>query len=117
MFRAFKNVLQEEGYLLTRQDANGGVIVAEVGQKATSGGVMLGQLRAGRVREIVINVWKIPDGKTVARLSLQLVRNYTLGGSDGDEIVEEPFYDEIFSLVKAELGRRERRRPDSKPTK
>lgn len=118
VYKAFKAVLQEEGYILKMQDVNSGVLVAELGQRLyQSAGVVLSAERIGRAREITINVNKLPQGKSEARVSLQLVRNYSMGGSSGDELLDRPYYDEVFALVKAELDRRASRRPDSKVTK
>jgi hypothetical protein len=110
VFRAFKTVLQDEGYLIKNQDMVGGLIVATIEKTDSSSGfwqALAGNsnYRTGEGFEVSINLEQV--GETVeARMTLQKLEQYSHGGQKGKEILDPALYKSFFAKVKTEVERR-----------
>ena len=119
VFRAFKTVMQDEGYIIKNQDMMGGLIVAEA-QSANRGAVFLQTLslfdshnrshptnyRTGQTFSWSVNLEEIQKGKVEARLILQRSDSFSQGGQVGREILKPEVYRNIFVKVDNEVARR-----------
>ena len=126
VFRAFKTVMQDEGYIIKNQDFEGGLIVAESQKPAESlsGGqfamaVAVGVLsgmsgnsatqnnyKTGQVFSWSVNLEEIQKDSVEARLILQRQDFYSQGGKRGREILDPEIYRNIFVKVLREIERR-----------
>ena len=122
VFRAFKTVMQDEGYIIKNQDFEGGLIVAE-GQKPvkTTGLEILSAIskglsddpyyrnqphRTGHVFSWSVNLEKIRDKHIETRIILQEKTLYSQGGQTGREVLEPEIYQNIYAKALREIHRR-----------
>ena len=112
VFRAFKTVLQDEGYIIKNQDMQGGLIVAH-SSKSTGGGLAflaaLGNnenYHTGTTYEVSVNLEEVRKNYTESRVIIQKVARYSQGGSRGGEVVDPALYKNIYSKVMVEVERR-----------
>ena len=112
VFRAFKTVLQDEGYIIKNQDMQGGLIVAH-NSKPTGGGMaVLAALggnenyHTGTTYEVSVNLEAIRKKYTESRVIIQKVASYSQGGSRGREIIDPALYRNIYAKVIVEIERR-----------
>ena len=112
VFRAFKTVLQDEGYIIKNQDMQGGLIVAHASKASSSGLIILAQLsgqpnyQTGTTYEMSVNLEEIRKNYIETRVIIQQIAAYSLGGSRGREIVKPQLYQNIYSKVVVEVERR-----------
>ena len=112
VFRAFKTVLQDEGYIIKNQDMNGGLIVAHASKASSTGTVMLAILagqsnyHTGTTFEVSVNLEEVRKKHIESRLIIQSVDAYSMGGSRGNEIVDPKLYKNFYSKVMVEVARR-----------
>lgn len=112
VFRAFKSVLQDQGYQIKNQDLAGGLIVATV-QKTDS---MAGwhrfwggndsNFRTGEGYEVSVNLEKVGKAVVESRVSIQKLEQYNMGGSQGDVILDPEMYKNLYQQVRTEVERR-----------
>jgi len=111
VFRAFKTVLQDEGYIIKNQDMNGGLIVATI-QKTDQSGAFWAALggsknyRTGEGFELSVNLEKVNPTTTESRLTIQKLEQYSMGGQQGQEILDEQMYKAFYDKVRVEVERR-----------
>jgi hypothetical protein len=111
VFRAFKTVLQDEGYVIKNQDLNGGLIVGTIQKSdgmARFNVIFNGDknYRTGESYEVSVNLEKI--GKTVeTRTTIQKVESYSQSGTQGDPILDPETYKNIYEKVSIEIKRRQ----------
>ena len=120
MFRAFKSVLQDEGYIIKNQDMEGGLIVAQASKKVSPGfwtymsAVASGlsstpsnnNYRTGVSFEVSVNLEEIRKNYVESRVIIQQVNSYSRGGSRGNEVISPEMYKSIYSKVRTEIARR-----------
>jgi len=113
VFRAFKTVLQDEGYIIKNQDMQGGLIVAHASKTSSSTGMVVlyalaGQhsYRTGTTFEVSVNLEEIRKKYVESRVIIQRVDAYSMGGSRGNEIIDPKLYQNIYSKVMVEVARR-----------
>lgn len=112
VFRAFKTVLQDEGYIIKNQDMKGGLIVAHASKASSSGLAVMAALagtqnyQTGVTFEISVNLEEVQKNYTESRVILQKVSSYSMGGSQGKEILSPELYKNIYSKVFVEVERR-----------
>ena len=112
VFRAFKTVLQDEGYIIKNQDMQGGLIVAQSSKSASTGMIILSALggqhnyKTGTTFEVSVNLEEIRKKYVESRVIIQRVDAYSMGGSSGNEIVDPKLYQNIYSKVMVEVARR-----------
>ena len=110
VFRAFKTILQDDGYQIKNQDLSGGLIVATIqktdGMAGWNSFFSSGQnYRTGEGFEVSVNLEKV--GKTVeTRLTVQKQEQYSMGGHQGDVILDPGIYKTIYEKVTTEVSRR-----------
>lgn len=111
IFRAFKTVLQDEGYIIKNQDMSGGLIVATI-QKTDSSSAFFATFggspnyRTGEGFEISINLEEIRPKMIETRMVIQKTEQYSLGGQQGHEILDEGLYKGFYDRVRVEVERR-----------
>ena len=114
VFKAFKNVLQDEGYIIKNQDFQGGMILATI-LKADDSSEWLAKInneqnyRTGEGFEVSISFDRINKKVTETRLTIQKIEQYSMGGSKGYEVLDPPLYKSIYDRVKVEIERRKAR--------
>ena len=115
VFRAFKTVLQDEGYIIKNQDMKGGLIVAHHSKPSGNRGFMIlanalsdrqQNYVTGTRFEISVNLEAIRKNYIESRLIIQQVNSYNMGGSQGTEIINPNLYRNIYSKVRVEVARR-----------
>ena len=112
VFRAFKTVLQDEGYIIKNQDMQGGLIVAHASKAASTGMVALAVLggaqnyQTGSTFEVSVNLEEIRKNYVESRIIIQKVDAYSMGGSRGREVLKPELYKNIYSKVMVEVARR-----------
>ena len=120
VFRAFKTVLQDEGYIIKNQDMQGGLIVAQASKKASHGfWTYLGAVGAGLSSnsqqydyqtgtnfEVSVNLEEIRKNYVQSRVIIQKTDTYKRSGSQGDEVINTEVYKNIYSKVRVEIARR-----------
>ncbi len=112
VFRAFKSVLQDEGYIIKNQDMEGGLIVAHSSKPSGSGAAFLavfsGQknYQTGATYMVSVNLEAIRKQYIESRVIIQKMESYSMGGSRGYEIVDPGLYRNIYSKVMLEVARR-----------
>ncbi len=111
VFRAFKTVLQDSGYVIKNQDMNGGLIVAQI-QKTDSSGAFFAAFggnqnyRTGQAFEVSVNLEKVNATTIETRVIIQTVESYSMGGQQGHEILDDKMYKSIYDSVRTEVERR-----------
>lgn len=122
VFKAFKSVLQDDGYIIKNQDYAGGMLLA---QKETSygGGTLIdiagvfgdvsvrqNQNRViGKGYEVSISFDAINKNLIETRLTLQQITSMSQGGKRGREVVDAKMYKAIYDRVLIEIQRRKAR--------
>ncbi len=112
VFRAFKTVLQDEGYVIKNQDMQGGLIVARASRRSSSTSAVFMALagqqnyQTGTTYEVSVNLEAVRKEYIESRIIIQKVDSYNLGGSRGREIVDPKLYKNIYSKVMVEVARR-----------
>ena len=112
VFKAFKTVLQDEGYIIKNQDMRGGLIVAQASRTHGAGYAILAGLAGsqnyptGQTFEVSVNLDEIKKGLTETRVIIQKTSSYSMGGSHGREIFSPELYKNIYSKVSVEIERR-----------
>ena len=113
VFRAFKTVLQDEGYIIKNQDMQGGLIVAHNSKSAGAGMAVLAALagnntnyKTGSTYEVSVNMEEIRKKYVESRVIIQRVDAYSQGGAQGREIIDPALYRNIYSKVMVEVQRR-----------
>ncbi len=113
IFKSFKSVLQDEGYIIKNQDYPGGMLLAQ--KETESGGGWAGVLSSmggnnntvtGKGYEVSVNFDKISKNNIETRLTLQGITSTSMGGKQGREIVEPKLYKSIYDRVIVEIERR-----------
>jgi|GEM_PF-3097957 len=120
VFRAFRKILMEEGYIVNSEDEQGGLIVGSLervdpfvrakrvlrvfggGDSASIGG----DHRKGEVFEISVNVDPADEGVVHVRMAIQKVEIYNQGERRGSVLVSEESYQSVFDKVNDEVERR-----------
>lgn len=123
VFRAFKNVLQDEGYVIKNQDMTGGLITAskktsnsyQYGSGLSIGGIHLGggtqngnmgRYPTGDEIEASINLEKINKNTTETRMNLQSTKSFSDGQDEQHEITDLNTFSSIYQRVSVEIERR-----------
>ena len=112
VFKAFKTVLQDEGYIIKNQDMKGGLIVAQAARKSGAGVMMLAALtdarnyQTGQTFEVSVNLDEIKKNHTETRVIIQETASFSMGGSQGQEVFSPELYKNIYSKVSVEIERR-----------
>ena len=111
VFKAFKNVLQDEGYIIKNQDYNGGMILATI-LKADNTSEWFAQMdgkqnyRTGEGFEVSVSFDRINKKATETRLTIQKVEQYSMGGTKGYEILDPKMYKSLYDKITVEIERR-----------
>jgi hypothetical protein len=111
VFRSIKTVLQDEGYVIKNQDMVGGLIVGSI--QRTDGMSNFNMVfnagknyRTGESFEVSVNLEKV--GKTVeTRMTIQRMESYSMGGTQGNSILDPETYKNIYEKVSVEIKRRQ----------
>jgi hypothetical protein len=111
VFRSLKTVLQDEGYVIKNQDMAGGLIVGTI--QRTDGMSNFNMVfnagknyRTGESYEVSVNLEKV--GKTVeTRMTIQKMESYSMGGLQGNPILDPETYKSIYEKVSVEIKRRQ----------
>ena len=111
VFRAFKTVLQDEGYLIKNQDMSGGLIVATIEKTDSSSSfwAALGgkqNYRTGEGFEVSVNLERVNETIVESRLTVQKLEQYSLGGRQGHEILDPQIYQALYKKIMVEVERR-----------
>lgn len=110
VFRSLKTVLQDEGYVIKNQDMAGGLIVGSIQKTDSMSGFNMvfnagKNYRTGESYEVSVNLEKI--GKTVeTRMTIQKMDSYSMGGTQGNPILDPETYKNIYEKVSVEIKRR-----------
>ena len=120
VFRSFKTVLQDEGYIIKNQDMEGGLIVAQASKQVSRGfwnyaaaftsglsGRQSNDYRTGTSFEVSVNLEEVRKNYVQSRVIIQQVDSYNRGGLRGQEVVSPEMYKNIYSKVRTEIARRE----------
>src|SRR5205814_2233567 len=111
VFRAFKTVLQDEGYILRNQDIAGGLILATI-EKTDKGAGFWAALsgnknyRTGEGFEVSVNLEKINANAVETRMVVQKIDSFSMGGRTGEEILDPEIYKALYDRVRTEVERR-----------
>ena len=112
VFRSIKNILQDDGYIITNQDYKGGLILAhkEI-DKSNSAAVMTvlfgyGNWESGKYYKISFNLEKISKRNVETRVTILQGTKRTFGGEEGSEVVDPKIYKAIYNKLNVELQRR-----------
>ncbi len=112
VFRAFKTVLQDEGYIINNQDMSGGLIVAQTSKPVGAGMTTMAILSGAKMYQtdtkysISVNLEAIRKNYVESRIIIQQVQSYNTGSTKGQEIVNPQMYQNIYSKVFVEVERR-----------
>lgn len=111
VFRAFKTILQDEGYIIKNQDMQGGLIVATIQHTARGGAFFAAfsgnpNYRVGEGFEISINLEKVSNVIVESRLTIQKLEQYSMGGQQGRVILDPELYASFYNKVRTEIERR-----------
>jgi len=114
VFRSFKSVLQDEGYIIKNQDMAGGLIVASIQKASHSIQPFLltgsSQKNSNYVMddgfELSVNLEKMNELTVESRLTIQKVEHFSQGGQQGREILDQELYKAFYEKVKVETERR-----------
>jgi hypothetical protein len=104
-------VLQDEGYVIKNQDMAGGLIVAEI-QKTDSGSAFWAAVagtnnyRTGQTFELSVNLEAINKETIETRLVVQEKSHMSMGGSQGEEILDPKLYQSLYQKIAVEIERR-----------
>ncbi len=119
VFKAFKTVLQDDGYIIKNQDFEGGMLLAQKERDINEGKSGFGKFMSvmarskndptGKGFDLSVSFDKINDKTTETRLILQEMTKWSSGGSKGREVVDAPLYKAIYDDVAIEVKRREAR--------
>jgi len=119
VFKAFKSVLQDDGYIIKNQDFAGGMLLAQKERDINEGKSGFGKFMSvmarsksdptGKGYDLSVSFDKLNDKSTETRLILQELTKWSNGGSKGREIVDGPLYKAIYDDVAIEVKRREAR--------
>jgi hypothetical protein len=107
VFKAFKTVLLDEGYIIKNQEFEGGLLLAEKGK--TSGWFFGGGEKnkvLGAKYQISVNFDKISDHIVETRMNLQEITQYASGGTQSRELIKPETFQNIYKQVTVELERR-----------
>lgn len=111
VFRAFKSVLQDDGYIIRNQDMQGGLIVAQI-QKTDKGSGFWAALggnknyRQGEVFEVSANLEKVNEKIIETRVIVQKIEQFSMGGQQGEEILDPEMYKALYNKISVEVERR-----------
>ena len=113
VFRAFKTILQDDGYIIQNQDYKGGLITAEI-QKTNRVAVFFANLNSdnpntaiGSSFQVTVNLEPINERTVETRLIVQRQTQYRLGGTTGLEVLKPKLYKTIYQKVSVEIKRRQ----------
>ena len=113
VFRAFKTILQDDGYIIQNQDYNGGLITAEA-QKTNFTALFFskignnsGDSAVGKSFQVTVNLEKISEKIMETRLIIQEKTQYQRGGVTGKEVIDPKLYRTIYQKVSVEIKRRQ----------
>ncbi len=112
VFKAFKTVFQDEGYIIKNQDFAGGMILAqrEVSQSGFNlGGIFAGANSnnvVGKGFEVSISLDKLNANLIETRMTLQSLVKTSQGGSSGREVLDVDTYKALYDKVNVEVQRR-----------
>lgn len=111
VFRGIKTVLQDEGYVISNQDMNGGLIVASV-QKTDGNGAFWAAMggnrnyRTGESFEVSFNLEEVGKNIVESRMIVQKKEQYNMGGQTGNEILDAELYQNLYRKIQVEIERR-----------
>lgn len=117
VFRAFGDVLADEGYLMKKQDKNGGQIVGSIEASDPFSGAremrfLLGggdslnsthEYRTHEGYEVSVKIDPVTESQMRVRMAIQQVQFFNNGGRRGSVIVNEESYDALIDKVKRKL--------------
>ena len=111
VFKAFKTVLQDEGYIIQNQDYKGGMILASVQKKYPSFPTIYfkdADYPIGEGFEVSISLDEINQKKGIVetRLTIQKMEYFKKGTKQGSEVVNEETYKNIYDKLLIEIERR-----------
>lgn len=116
VFRSFKSILQDEGYVIKNQDMTGGLITATIDKSAYDSGFKVSfgapqytapqNQKMGEEYEVSVNLEKINDATVETRMTIQKVESYSMGGHKGQEVLDENAYKNFYDKVRTEIERR-----------
>ena len=112
VFRSVRNVLQDDGYIVTNQDYEGGLILArkEIDKSSSAAWQQFfagpGNYVSGVNFEISFALEKIAEKAVETRLTIVSGNKTTMGGNSGKEVVDPGVYRAIYNSVTVEVQRR-----------
>ena len=112
VFRSIKNVLQDDGYIITNQDHAGGLILARKDTDGDSSFKLLGipltveNDEGSTSFEISFNVEEISKGNVETRLTITKNTTTNNGKRSGSEVVDPKAYKSIYDKINVEVQRR-----------
>lgn len=112
VFRSFKTVIQDDGYIIKNQDLQGGLIVATIEKTAAFAEMPIFIAKSSEPYktsdgyEVSINLEKLGEKVVESRITIQQTSQYSQGGKTGKEILDEKLYKALYDRVKLEVERR-----------
>ena len=113
VFRSIKSILQDDGYLITNQDYEGGLILAQKEINKSSSAAWktvvfgVGNYESGKGYQISFNLEKISKSNTETRLTISTNTKRSFGGNtSGEEVVDPKIYKVIYEKLNVEIQRR-----------
>lgn len=126
VFRSFRNVLQDEGYIIRNQDYAGGALVTSKvrptekrltgGQMVAAAGIafLLGAYgkdspeRRKTSDTFVVSVTfdRISKRRIETRMTIERGTRDNFGSQEGDEVLDSEMYQHFYNKIKAEIKRR-----------
>ena len=113
VFRAAKNILQDDGYIIAGQDYKGGLILAKKSINDKVASFMKVPILfeseegvRGRDYQISFNIEKISKRNIETRLTIMETLKMAQGGDSGSEVVDPATYKAIYDKLNTEIRRR-----------
>jgi hypothetical protein len=107
VFRGYKTILLDEGYVIKVEDIQAGLIVAVMNKGShIVQGTSPGDVFLAEGYELSVNIERSGPAEVSSRVSVQRMENYSLGGQRGVEIVDTSLYETLYQRVKEEMQSR-----------
>lgn len=110
LFNAIKSILRDDGYIITNQDVDGGLIVASKDiSSASFFTVFISNQQndiSGKAYKLSFDLEKITESRTRTRLTINEMIKYKGGGERGAELVKPEVYNAIYRALTYEVAKR-----------
>jgi hypothetical protein len=108
LFATFRKVLQEEGHLVLFQDESSGLMVASIQSTPKTHEIWKRWLRKdetsiSQILELSVQLDQLSERRVESRISLQRLKQVSLGARRGEEILDPKIYSTFYSQVGSKL--------------